>query len=201
MRNTGFNNLIFLEVPYGLSNYRWREQDCQDIQRSGVVYEYHDYVKPDLSKGLDEWKNHVSAMKAKSDLFGYPLYIGEWSIDPLDSTINNFEYITQTQIEYLDQLELSDCIHSYGRFYGYKKANDGGWTDAQISEYESIQTNRPPYTDENGGEEMSFEYKNETSADETIYKRKVVVTDTPITIPAGGSVTIDLAEDEIIVKK
>ena len=47
----------------------------------------------------------------------------------------------------------------------------------------------------------TVKYRNEGPTDLTIYKRKVVVTETPITIPAGGEVLITLELGEILVQK
>jgi hypothetical protein len=51
----------------------------------------------------------------------------------------------------------------------------------------------------NQGETMSFELKNEDDVAITVVKRKIVVTDTAVTIPSGASVTITLDPDEILV--
>lgn len=54
---------------------------------------------------------------------------------------------------------------------------------------------------ENGGEEMSFSYKNEGADDTTLYARKVVISEREIVIPAGETVEITLDADEVLVEK
>ena len=51
----------------------------------------------------------------------------------------------------------------------------------------------------NGGEKVK--YRNEGPDTLTVYKRRIVVTETPITIPAGGTVEITLEPDELLVQK
>jgi len=142
MRATGFDGLIFIETPYGLSNYRWRENDMQDISRSNIVYEYHEYVSG--RSDLSNWKTHTLAAKNIVDGFNKPFYLGEWHFnEPSDKSNGGFNYVTSEQINYIDNvLQCSDAIHNYGRFFGYDNWVNHGYTSSEINYYISLQSAR-----------------------------------------------------------
>jgi hypothetical protein len=216
MRATGWQGLMFLEVPYGLldrSGHYYREDDMQDIQRDGVVYEFHDYIRSGTTD-LSDWKLHIGKARDNAEAFGYPFYLGEWHYHPADRYMNltSFENTTQAMLEWIDAEQFSDAIHSHSRFYGYfnwQETSDNSWNDNQRQLYENLQLARPSYIlseDENngGGEEiMSFNYKNDDAEPQT-YKIMVMqlveIREEVIQPGETKTINIDVAAGEILVR-
>jgi hypothetical protein len=209
---TGQEHLLFVDRPYLRANTvhgDWSK--IKDIRRSNRIWESHKYYDGDMTDYMNSIQKFIDVFVTG---FGSGLYIGEWS--SYKDLNNIYPNRPQETFDVLRQIAdyfrstsgiVGDCFYGYEQLWGNVEGNDSiGMGSSYFSSAETdlfldgMWEGILPIP--NGGNEMSVKYTNETSEDQILFLRKVVIQDTLVApVPAGATITFDKNVDEEIVTK
>lgn len=105
-----------------------------------------------------------------------------------------YHYGSVSSYQYSDYWQ-SLMNHDYGSYV----SEGDNWVQYRKAKFMMDPVNKTGVIEHVGGETWMVRIVNEGNAAEVIVKRKIVVTDTPVTVPAKGYVDVTLEQDEQIV--
>lgn len=206
---------------WGYELINWANSPGGYLPRPNVVYEFHVYYDHWVTRdwGLEyaegrfvsgdtkmrQWHNtHVVPVQNA----GYPVFNGEFgTMSGSDgSRAPNFARALQGQIQDMNALGIHYsqmmmiATHADNNLY---MMNDDGteWNAGGMTLINNLPDDLlRPSDNGNGGEEV-VKVTNASGVELTIYKTKVVLTETPIVIAPGQTVPITVADDETLVWK
>ena len=160
-----------------------------------------------LSRSVTDWNKCIQMWKElPANIIMYCKPIGntpERANFALGSYMKSMRTDTLYHYSSVSSYQYSDYWQSLmGYDYGDYVEEGLDWVKYDYATFRIDRTLKTGTIEYHGGEtDLSFEYKNETDADTTLYKRKVVITDTPVVILANSTRTITLEADEVLVEK